>query len=334
MLATNDHKQPASFVFKDFQNQTGFNAAMGTIVGLLQSFFGMCCYDAPAHMTEEMKNASDEAPKAIVMSVYLGAVTGFAFLISAFFCIGDLHATANTSTGVPLIEIFYNSTGSVTGSCVLASMVAVIALVCANSLMAEGSRSLYAFARDRGLPASKMWAKVDARKQVPIYAILLCGVVQMALNSIYLGTYTGFATVIAIATEGFYLSYAMPLFVRILARFTGHARVLPGPYTLGKWGIWLNAIGFLFLSFAAITFNFPSVAPVDSRNMNYCSAAIGVIGLVSVVTWVADGRKNFKGPETGGLLDSTELENRGLRLGVKEGQLVEERMRTASESVA
>lgn len=41
ILATNDHKQPASFVFKDFQNQTGFNAAMGTIVGLLQSFFGM-----------------------------------------------------------------------------------------------------------------------------------------------------------------------------------------------------------------------------------------------------------------------------------------------------
>lgn len=40
ILACNDHKQPASFVFKDFQNQTGFNAAMGTIVGLLQSFFG------------------------------------------------------------------------------------------------------------------------------------------------------------------------------------------------------------------------------------------------------------------------------------------------------
>lgn len=50
MLAANDHKRSASFVFKDFQNQTGFNAAMGTIIGLLQSFFGMCCYDTPAHM--------------------------------------------------------------------------------------------------------------------------------------------------------------------------------------------------------------------------------------------------------------------------------------------
>lgn len=40
MLACNDHKQDASFVFVDFQNETGFNPAMGTIIGLLQSFFG------------------------------------------------------------------------------------------------------------------------------------------------------------------------------------------------------------------------------------------------------------------------------------------------------
>lgn len=127
----------------------------------------------------------------------------------------------------------------------------------------------------------------------------------------------GFATVIAIATEGFYLSYAMPLLVRILARFTGHAKVLPGPYTLGKWGIWLNLIGLLFLTFAAITFNFPSVAPVDQENMNYCSAAIGVIGLVSAVTWVVDGRKNFTGPETG-VTNVNIAESEGIKVATPE----------------
>lgn len=49
ILACNDHKQSASFVFKDFQNQTGFSSAgMGVMIGLLQTLFGMCCYDAPA----------------------------------------------------------------------------------------------------------------------------------------------------------------------------------------------------------------------------------------------------------------------------------------------
>lgn len=154
-------------------------------------------------MTEDMKKPSTEAPKAIVMSVYIGAITGFIFLVSICFCIGDIVVTAETTTGVPLIEIFYNSTGSTVGTCFLSSMIVVIVLVCANALIAEGSRSLFAFARDHGLPFSRLVAKVEPERQVPVYAIILACLVQMALNSIYFGTLTGFNTVISIATEGF-----------------------------------------------------------------------------------------------------------------------------------
>ena len=307
ILATNDHKQPASFVFHDFQNFTGFSTGFAAILGLLQSSFGMCCYDAPAHMTEEMKNASREAPKAIIMSVYIGAITGFIFLISVCFCIGDISSTASSTTGVPLIQIFYDSTGSVVGACFLSSLIVVIVLVCANALLAEGSRSLFAFARDNGLPFSSLFAKVESKRQVPVYAILLACAVQMALNSIYFGTLTGFNTVISIATEGFYLSYAMPLLARILAWFTGDTKNLPGPYNLGRYGVVMNGIGLIFLVFTSITFNFPTLAPVDSDNMNYTSAAIGIIGLISIVTWLISGRKAFTGPQTAGTVPVLEV---------------------------
>lgn len=300
ILATNDHKQSATFVFSDFQNSTGFSTGFAAILGLLQSSFGMCCYDAPAHMTEEMKSASREAPKAIIMAVYIGAVTGFIFLISVCFCIGDISSTASSTTGVPLIQIFYDSTESVVGACFLSSLIVVIVLVCANALLAEGSRSLFAFARDHGLPFSNLFAKVESRRQVPIYAILLTCGVQVALNSIYFGTLTGFNTVISIATEGFYLSYAMPLLARIISWFMGDAKVLSGPYSLGKFGMWMNIIGLVFLVFTSITFNFPTLSPVDSENMNYTSAAIGIIGLISIVTWLTTGRKAFTGPQIAG----------------------------------
>jgi len=163
----------------------------------------MCCYDAPSHMTEEIKNARREAPRAIILSVYIGAVTGFIFLISLCFCMGDLESTASTPTGVPIIEVFYHSTKSIGGASTLASLIVVIALVCANSLMAEGSRAVYAFARDHGLPFSQTLSKVSEKKQVPVFAILLTCVVQMTFNSIYFGTTTGFNTIIAIATQGF-----------------------------------------------------------------------------------------------------------------------------------
>ena len=36
--------------------------------------------------------------------------------------------------------------------------------------------------------------------------------------------------------------------------------------------------------------------PVDRETMNYTSAAVGVISVVSLITWIATGRKRFTGP--------------------------------------
>jgi len=203
LLTTNHHKQDTEFVFHDFRNKTGFGAAMATVVGILQSFFGMCCYDAPSHMTEEMTHASRDAPKAIILSVIMGTVTGFVFLLTLCFCMGDIETTANSTTRVPVIQIFYDSTYSKVGTCVLASMIVVIIMATSISLVAEGSRSVYAFARDYGLPFARLLSRVEPKKRIPLYAIILTVVVQLFLNAIYFGTETGFETVISIATTGF-----------------------------------------------------------------------------------------------------------------------------------
>jgi amino acid transporter len=203
LLATNNHKQDTGFVFHDFRNKTGFGAAIATTVGILQSFFGMCCYEAPSHMTEEMTHASRDAPKAIILSVIMGAVTGLVFLLTLCFCMGDIETTANSPTGVPVIQIFYDSTHSKIGTCILASMIVIIIMVTSISLVAEGSRSLYAFARDHGLPFSELWSQVEPKKKIPLHAIILAVLVQLSLNAIYFGTETGFETVISISTTGF-----------------------------------------------------------------------------------------------------------------------------------
>lgn len=162
----------------------------------------MCCYDAPAHMTEEIHDARKQAPRAIVLSVYIGAITGFVFLLAACFCMGSIESTAESSTGVPIIEIFYNSTNNV-GASILTVLLIVIGFGASNALTAEGGRAVYAFARDKGLPFSDVWSRVEPRKQIPVFALCLTVLVQVALNSIYFGSYTGFNTVVSIATEGF-----------------------------------------------------------------------------------------------------------------------------------
>lgn len=66
---------------------------------------------------------------------------------------------------------------------------------------------------------------------------------------------------------------------------------MPLPLSLG-----FSSVGLLFLVFASITFNFPSDAPVTSESMNYTSAAIGLLILLSLVTWFTTATNRFAGP--------------------------------------
>jgi choline transport protein len=222
---------------------------------------------------------------------------------------------------VPLLQIYFDSTSSTVGACFLATLIVIIDIGCANALLAEGSRSLYAFARDHGLPFSNIISKVEPKHQVPIYAIIVGTVVQMAFNSIYFGTVTGFNTVIAIATEGFYLSYAMPLLVRIIGYFSGTHRQLTGPWAMKPTvSLVVNFVGLLYLTFACITFNFPSISPVTSENMNYTSAAIGVIMFIAALTWFTTARKRFSGPEVEGIVELVQGVEGGGSASEKEGE--------------
>jgi hypothetical protein len=65
--------------------------------------------------------------------------------------------------------------------------------------------------------------------------------------------------------------------------------------------------------------------------MNYTSAAVGVVMLISLVTWVTTGRKQFTGPKSGGVVldDKGGVEARGL----DEGEGAREREKGAEGAV-
>jgi choline transport protein len=91
-------------------------------------------------------------------------------------------------------------------ACFLTTLIVLTDVACANALLPEGACSLYALARDRSLHFYSVLSKMEEKHQLPVVAIVLCSVVHMAFNSINFGTVTGFNSIIAIITEGFYLS--------------------------------------------------------------------------------------------------------------------------------
>jgi choline transport protein len=95
----------------------------------------------------------------------------------------------------------------------------------------------------------------------------------------------------------------MPLLVRIWGRLRGQHDI-DSAYSLGRWGMIFNVVGTLYLLFGVITFNFPSVSPVTADNMNYTSPAVGVSILIATLTWFTTGRRQYTGPQRGGILNA------------------------------
>lgn len=40
--------------------------------------------------------------------------------------------------------------------------------------------------------------------------------------------------------------------------------------------------------------------------MNYTSAAVGVVMVIALITWITTGRKHYSGPETGVVVEGVE----------------------------
>lgn len=83
--------QPASFVFLHFQKFPNFatvpNKAYGIILSFLVTQYSLFGYDAAAHLTEETKRADINGPIAIIYSLGIVSILGWAVLLALTFSI-------------------------------------------------------------------------------------------------------------------------------------------------------------------------------------------------------------------------------------------------------
>ncbi len=109
---------------------------------------------------EEIKDASRTLPRAIMYGVALNSMLGLMLLVTMCFCLGDVASVIETPTGYPFIQIFYNTTKSLTGTNIMVSIAVINLTGACIAEVATASRQLWAFARDNGVPFSNQFAKV------------------------------------------------------------------------------------------------------------------------------------------------------------------------------
>jgi choline transport protein len=247
-------------------------------------------------MSDEVKKARIRVPRSMITSVVLNAVMQFAYMLTVLFTIGDVDVVS--ADPLPIIQVYYQATGSKPATNLFVSMLAIIFFVSFFNVFASVSRLAWAFSRDNGLPFSKFFAKVNPTLKMPLNALILIGCCLAVLALINIGSSTAFNAFISLPALGLYISYFFPIFFLFLRRISRNNPVpIPwGPFQLGRWGPIVNLAAMLYIIFIVIWMPFPGALPVNGVNMNYAGPIIGAVILGALIDWVISGRKRFQVP--------------------------------------
>jgi len=281
-------KQPSTYVFARItSNSEGWPYWWAFIVGLLQAQWTFTGYDASASVSEETVDPRRRVPWGIVMAVAVSAVVGYVLLIALTLAIKDLPAvlSARDPAGhdVPAVIAILNSALGARAGGGVAGLAAIAMWFCGLSAVTWSSRTIYAFARDRGMPGSSVWKRVSARYSTPAPAIWLCVVVAFAAT-ISSGTY---AVVTSISVIGLYFSYIIPVYLAWRRR--GTAAAAPhGPWHLGRLGSAINLVAILWVIFITGILSIPD-------NMRAGKTIAGLTILLAA-WYLLSERHRFRGP--------------------------------------
>ncbi|KAI0700801.1 amino acid/polyamine transporter I [Cerioporus squamosus] len=288
ILAAAPTHQSAKFVFRTFIDNTGVDGvgwseraspAYVVVIGILMAQYTLTGFDGSAHMTEETHNAAMAGSVGIIMAIGVSAVLGWFLILGLLFSIQDLDGTVNSATGQPVAQIFLDTVGE-KGAIVLMVIVIGAMFFCGTFSVTSNSRMMYAFARDGGIPGHKLFHKVDPKTQSPVRTVWLACTLSFILGLPSLGSSVAFSAATSIATIGLYISYGIPIALRVVYR----RRFKRGPFHLGPFSYPVAITACVWILFISIAFILPQANP------------LGIVIVYSIGFWLISARKWFTGP--------------------------------------
>ena len=179
--------------------------------------------------------------------------------------IKDLNATAAAAN--PFIYIFEQALGNHFGRIVLWVVTAAM-WFCGLSCVTSTSRMIFAFSRDGGMPLSSLWKSVSRTHRTPAAAVWLSAALAFLLPCLILLIVAArpqqldfsklYQAVTGISTIGLYLSYGLPLLLKVRAMRRGVWRQSAnGPWNLGGWSMPVNLVALIWIAFITVLFVLP-----------------------------------------------------------------------------
>jgi amino acid transporter len=173
---------------------------------------------------------------------------------------------------------------------VIAIIIGVAMWLCGLASITSMGRMWYAFARDDGMPGSRLIKQVSPKYRTPVNSIIITSILAVLL-CIYASAYF---VVTSISTITLYLAYMFPVYLNWRNKRRGKGEFTTkdsAPWNLGGWGPLINVICIVWCVFLAVIFSLPP-------NELVLWTMVG-LGVLLTVYWQAYAKRRFQGPTKG-----------------------------------
>ncbi|HXZ71397.1 MAG TPA: APC family permease [Streptosporangiaceae bacterium] len=182
-----------------------FGAFLLPVAYIAYTFIG---FEASASIGEEVQESRKVLPKAVILSLVVGGVLVIVASLGIVLAIPDMAAAVSGKDANPVATTLEHAYGSGAGR----TLLIMLAIGFTSSMIAVQTavtRAIWASARDRLLPGTRLLGKLSGRENLPRYAIGLTIVIAGAL--IFAGASKVFTLLVSFSAFGFILSYYMPI---------------------------------------------------------------------------------------------------------------------------
>lgn len=235
----------------------------------LMAAYVMVGFDSAGELAEETHSPRKTTPKTIIRAVTTSGVGGGLLIL------GGLMAAPSLTDGnlgaFGLAWVVQERFGDVLGRLLLCC-VAVAVFACTLACQTSGARMMYSMAREKALPGHKFLAKVSPRTGIPIITSIVVGLGAAIALLVNINSTTIFTALASICIAMLYIAYlgvTLPLLiVRIKHANTdkfpaGHDEHGKPLFSVGRWGILVNAVAVVYQAIMAINLMWPRVFIYD-----------------------------------------------------------------------
>jgi len=193
-----------------------------------------------------------------------------------------------------MAAILFDSFGQ-KGTLVVWSVVFAVQFFVGASCLLVSSRQTFAFARDGGLPFSRILYRINRYTQTPVNCACFSAFIAFLLGLLSFAGSSAISAIFNLGIVGAYTAYTIP----IISRFAGGTEWRAGPFTLGRFGLPVAVVAVTWMIFSIVILVFPTSPDPTAPVMNYTIVVLGGWILLCLIYYffpVYGGIHWFRGP--------------------------------------